>query len=116
MTTNTRTCVTLTCDGKPNCDPWDDGIFHFDNEATALKWAAGNGWVTVGNKHICPECARDADCATTGHQHDDWEDSTAGGVPHRRRACDHCGQVEYDPPMRELSLLMHAAREMGARR
>jgi len=107
-------CFVIACEGKPDCDPWDDGILHFDSEADALNWAAANGWLAVGGRHLCPNCAREADCAATGHQYGPWSEPIVRyGVAWRRRTCEHCMDTDTDPPFEELSLLMNAARQMA---
>ena len=109
------TCVLLTCD---DCDdPWSDndgGVPHFPTRDEALRYATGAGWAVVGESMRCYTCARDADCATTGHQYGPWQDGTQAQVPipYRSRWCEHCNESEFDPPFRELSLLMHAERQM----
>lgn len=109
-------CFHLTCDGSEDCDPWEDGTPHFPSVEEALAHARSYGWVIVGDKAMCRDHAAKADCAATGHQYNEWSAREMYGVAHRTRCCEHCNTTEYDPPFHELSLLVHAAREMGGDR
>ena len=105
-------CFTLTCDGREGCDPWQEGAWHFDSAEAVLEYARSNGWLVAGNRTLCPDCARRADCAATGHRFGEWHEREMRGVPYRTRTCEHCDESEYAPSWRELCLLMHAAREI----
>ncbi len=108
-----ETCFTIACDADPECDPWEEGPWHFRSAEAAIEWAASNEWTGAGETTVCPEHTRRAHCAAVGHRWDRWWDSTLEDeVPYRRRDCKHCDHTEYDPPFREVSLLAHAAREM----
>jgi hypothetical protein len=106
-------CVFLTCDGAEDCDPWEDGVPHFPSVEQAVAHARSCGWVIVGDKAICRDHAAQADCWATGHRYREWGDREMYGVSYRTRWCEHCNDTEYDPPFHELSLLAHAAMEMG---
>lgn len=111
MSIDHTACVLLGCD---DCeDPWEEdiGTPHFETEAKAIDFALRNDWVIVGESMRCGRCATKADCAMTGHQYDEWM-SKAAPVPYRSRWCEHCNTTDYDPPFEQLSLLMHAAREL----
>lgn len=108
-----ETCFTITCDADPECDPWDEGVYHFPTAEEATAWARDNEWMVTPDRIVCPHHAHLADCEATGHQWGGWWDATLEEVvPYRRRSCDHCNTPEYDPPFHELSLLAHAAREL----
>ncbi len=106
-------CFTIACDADPECDPWEEGQLHFPTVEAALDWARGNEWLVAGERLVCPDHARQADCEATEHRWGEWWDGTLEDeVSYRKRCCEHCGEPEYDPPFRELCLLSHAAREM----
>lgn len=109
-------CFFLICDGGGDCDPWEEGVLHFSSVEEALSYARSDGWLVAGDRAVCREHAAKADCESTGHQYGWWRPREMRGVSYQTRCCEHCGDTEYDPPFHELSLLVHAAREMGGDR
>jgi hypothetical protein len=106
-----HSCVSALCD---DCgDGWDEGPWHFETLDELNKTLKDYGWV-VSERVLCSDCARKADCATTGHQWDDWHPRTHDGVTYLYRDCEHCMRPETDPPFPELSALMHAARTVNS--
>jgi hypothetical protein len=114
MTTRSMTCFTLTCDGREDCDPWEEGPYHFDTAEAAIEYARSEEWLIIGDRAICPDCSDRADCAATGHQYGAWRANEwpEFAITFRSRFCEHCPRIDYDPPFRELSLLIHAARQL----
>lgn len=105
-------CFVIECDADCDGKGWggEDATWHFDDRDEAIAYVVEAGWV-VGDRVLCRDCARAADCAVTGHRYDDadWLDNERRGVRYRVRQCDHCGDLEYDPPYHELRVLSEAA-------
>lgn len=116
MTVRQVQCFIPECD---TCDePWDghDYIPHCETAEKAIAYARSHGWLIVGTSMRCRECAAEADCTATGHQFDEWEDVEIPDVlPHRMRRCDHCGEIEHDPPFGQLMLFRNAERQLADR-
>jgi hypothetical protein len=106
-----HSCHTAVCD---QCDDgWEEGPWHFDSRDALLKEILDYGWLVTEEKILCQQCAKEADCAATGHQWDEWEDREMERVPYKSRWCEHCGHTETDPPFRQLSDLTHIARTIN---
>lgn len=108
MSFETQACVVITCDGGCD-DPWEEGTPHFDNEADAIEYVRGIGWIVAGTRALCDQCAAKETCARIGHRWGDWRDNEREGVRWRYRYCDHCSGSDHDPPWDELMVLSRAA-------
>jgi hypothetical protein len=103
MSFEPHTCVVLICDGPAECDPWDDGTPHFDDEAEAVEYAEHQGWTFPPGRALCGACTRDEECASSGHVWDDWQPKEQYGVTYRSRWCERCSDTDYDPPFAQLA-------------
>ena len=99
MTTHTRVCVWVVCDG-PSCDrdkgwPDDGGPLHFATEQAALDYVLGEdggGWTRLPDRRLlCRSCSEAADCDATGHQMTPWY-RHCGDPGIELRHCSHCGR------------------------
>jgi hypothetical protein len=103
-----QTCVIPTCD---TCGGgWgDEGDWHFDSVNEALAQLPKLEWLVNGEQLMCPDCALKADCAVTCHQYGPWEEFNT----FRRRRCEHCDDVEFDPPYEQLAIDVNLDSEGG---
>ncbi|MEU7802735.1 hypothetical protein AB0B10_26085 [Micromonospora arborensis] len=105
-------CIVVQCSGGC-CDPFGPGgPPHFETVDEAIAVLRDEAWVFVGKLAWCPSCAAKADCGVTGHQWDEWADDAVEGLPCKQRTCGHCAEQEYEPPLRELQVLIQM-REIG---
>jgi hypothetical protein len=106
-----ETCITVRCDGGCRHGGWDEGgPFHFPSRDKAAQWLRDHGWI-VSDRVLCEGCAARAECEATGHRYpDQWLTFDRKGVQWRERYCDHCMQVEHDPPFEQLKVLSDAAQ------
>jgi hypothetical protein len=102
----TRTCVVLICEGPTDCDPWDEGIPQFRDEAEAVEFGSGQGWTFRDGRALCSACTREDDCGRRGHQWDEWALKERYGIPYKQRHCEHCNSTDYDPPFAQLGELL----------
>lgn len=111
-----ETCITVRCDGNCQHDGWSEsGPVHFDSRDNATQWLQRHGWLIVGDRMLCENCASRAECETTGHQYpDNWLTFNRRGVQWRERYCDHCTTTDYDPPYEQLRALSDAAQVLDA--
>ena len=107
MSFQAHTCVVIACDGCD--DPWEEGTPHFDDEAEAVEYVRGTGWIVTGTRALCGECAAKETCARVGHKWGGWHDNERQGVRWRTRYCEHCSGSDHDPPWDELMVLSRAA-------
>ena len=112
MSFKAQTCIVIFCDGG-YLDPWDpdDGTPHFDNEAEAVEYATGCGWLVTDMRALCGRCHAKVTCEATGHEWGIWHDYSRDGITCRRRGCDRCDIDEYDPPFEELYPKFQALRD-----
>ncbi len=103
MSFETRTCVVLMREGPAACDPWDEGAYHFDTEAEAIKVASAHGWTFRDGRALCVTCTADDDCARRGHDWGGWVPKEQFGIPYRFRRCGHCAAPGYDPTFDDLT-------------
>lgn len=103
MSFEPHTCVVLICDGPSDCEPWEEGTPHFDDEAQSVEYAQGQEWTFRDGRALCGACTREDDCARRGHDWDEWVSKEQYGFPYRSRWCEHCNSTDYDPPFAQLS-------------
>lgn len=120
----TVTCVTVICDRcKESAGAQDDeaiGEIHFTSPAEAAEHLPGWRLDPVRGQAVCPGCLVDEECATRGHDLDEWRDCACRGgntahraemtvdailtstCPLRVRRCQRCHHYsETDPPLPE---------------
>lgn len=106
MTFRSRSCVVATCNTCGH-DAFDsdqggdfDAVWHFDDEADALKALAEAEWQVAGDGMVtCRRCAEIAACELAGHDWDEWRDLVYERYIGRARRCRTCFYPEYDPPL-----------------
>ncbi|GAB3982344.1 hypothetical protein V1634_27015 [Plantactinospora veratri] len=106
-----RVCVELTCDTAGCEDPWgDEGTPHFTSDREAITHATAEGWTFTGGIARCSNCTDRHVCLTSGHRWRPWETGQIKASTHRRRWCERCSDMEYNPPLPEVRALIAAAR------
>jgi hypothetical protein len=109
MSIEPRSCFLVVCDGGCE-DPWDECTPHFETVDEAVATVRSYGWVVVGERALCPDCAAKEACNLTGHTWPDaWMDIAQRGIKLRLRHCEVCNASETDPPREQLRVLIAAA-------
>lgn len=109
MSIQPKSCFEVVCDGGCD-DPWEEGTPHFSSIDDAVDTVRSYGWVVVGDRALCPDCAAEEGCELTGHQWPDrWHDAVQEGVAFRYQYCEHCNQSRHEPPWLDLVALVAAA-------
>ena len=100
-------CHAAECD---ECDRGfgyeEDTTNHYDSRAALDRALSHSDWTVTGERLLCEECQERAACNLVGHRWEEWgpfDVPERPGWPEyhgRQRSCEHCGCVEYDPPIR----------------
>lgn len=102
MSARTVTCLVVACDvcgtedGDPNGD-YGGGTPHFSSVEEAAEFWRHTGWIVVGDRFVCSQCAANEECARMGHT-GDWRSVVREDYVGSLRWCDTCNTTETDPP------------------